>query len=104
AVFTDNGVPITQYGSNPSCDGIEGSSGNDPYTIGCQVNSISPGTHVYQVQFQEGQFFEASSSSPITVTSEEVPTSVAGGSETASPAKGERILLEGSVLADGADP
>jgi hypothetical protein len=102
-VFTDNGVPITQSAQNPSCDGIEGSSGQNPYTVVCVVNAIAPGTHVYQAQYLGDPEFASSFSSSVTVSSAATPTTVTGGSDTLSPVQGQKIFLSSGVMTGSTD-
>jgi Bacterial Ig-like domain (group 3) len=100
-VFTDNGVPIEHSGENPSCDGIDGSGDQSPYYVVCQINTISPGTHIYQAQYPGDNFYDASTSASITVSAAATPTRITGGSETQSPVPGQKIFLDGSVLTGG---
>ena len=100
-MFTDNGTPIMQSIQGPSCDGIQGSGGQNPYTVVCVVNAIDPGTHVYRAQYLGDTMFGASTSSQVTVSSAATPTTVSGGSETASPVQGQKIVLVSSVLTGG---
>ncbi len=91
-VFTDNGQPIAH------CDGVVGAGDANPYTVPCQINPIAPGTHVYAAEYLGTKLFLSSDSSPITVVSAAIPTTVTGTSETASPVQGQKIYLAAGVF------
>ena len=91
-MFTDNGQPIAH------CDGVVGAGDANPYTVPCQINPIAPGTHVYAAEYLGTKLFLSSDSSPITVVSAAIPTTVTGTSETASPVQGQKIYLAAGVF------
>ncbi len=91
-VFTDNGQPIAH------CDGVVGAGDANPYTVPCQINPIAPGTHIYAAEYLGTNLFLPSDSSPITVVSAAIPTTVTGTSETALPAQGQKIYLAAGVF------
>jgi len=91
-VFTDNGQPIAH------CDGVVGAGDVNPYSVPCQINPISPGTHIYAAEYLGTSLFLPSESSPITVVSAAIPTTVTGTSETTSPVQGQKIFLAAGVF------